>query len=286
MSKSTPRSRAWCYTLNNYSDDEYAELQATECKHHVIGKEVGTEGTPHLQGHVYFENKKSLAQVKKLQPRAHWEQTRNILEAVNYCEKDGDIWEQGERPKDPKKQGQAEKRRWDEALAAAKEGRVDDIPSDIQLRYYGTIKRIRMDHAPKLPALDELQNEWRYGPTGTGKSRDTRTQYPDAYIKAADTHWWNGYRGEDVVIIEDFDKYHVKVGFHLKIWLDHYDFPAETKGGEMRIRPKKIIITSNYHPAEIWDDDKTVQPILRRVKLVEYGKEEERKPWHNSYNKP
>lgn len=42
--------------------------------------------------------------------------------------------------------------------------------------------------------LDSLQNEWHYGPTGTGKSRHVRTKYPDAYIKS-NTKWWCGYDG-------------------------------------------------------------------------------------------
>lgn len=41
-------------------------------------------------------------------------------------------------------------------------------------------------------SLDKLQNEWHYGPTGTGKSRHVRTTYPDAFIKSNDI-WWDGY---------------------------------------------------------------------------------------------
>lgn len=46
------------------------------------------------------------------------------------------------------------------------------------------------------------------------------------------------------------------------------------------IRPKKVIVTSNWHPKEIWDDVGTLGPILRRYQVIffEAPPEEERQP--------
>eukprot|EP00965_Chrysotila_dentata_P069535 2296854-Pleurochrysis_carterae.AAC.1 len=82
--------------------------------------------------------------------------------------------------------------------------------------------------------------------------------------------WWDGYLDQEVVLIEDFDKCHDKLGHHLKIWGDRYKFPAEVKESAMVIRPKLIIVTSNYHPKDIWFDDSTLESILRRFKCVEF----------------
>ena len=205
-------------------------------------------------------------------PRAHLEPRRGTVDqAVDYCKKEGDFEEFGIKPLSQSEKGKKEKERWSDAFQAAKEGRFDDIPEDLRTRYYGTYKKIREDSIEKPKVLDTLDNEWRYGPTGTGKSRTAHEKYPGAYIKKANTKWWDGYIDQEVVIIDDFDKYHVQLGYELKIWLDHYPFPAERKGGSVMIRPKKIIVTSNYRPEEIWEDPKTLEPILRRVELVRFG---------------
>eukprot|EP00965_Chrysotila_dentata_P023491 778740-Pleurochrysis_carterae.AAC.1 len=45
---------------------------------------------------------------------------------------------------------------------------------------------------------------------------------------------------------------------------------AERWSALSRIRPKLAIVTSNYHPKDIWFDDATVEPILRRFKCIEF----------------
>jgi len=98
MKTQTKRSRSWAFTLNNYTDEELEACKAWECKHLVFGKEVSSTGTPHLQGNVVFSTLKSLAQLKKLNGRAHWTQTIALEASIEYCEKDGDVFEKGLRP--------------------------------------------------------------------------------------------------------------------------------------------------------------------------------------------
>jgi len=56
----------------------------------------------------------------------------------------------------------------------------------------------------------------------------------------------------------------------MKRWLDKYPFQAPVKGGYMLIRPKKIVVTSNYTVREIWSDEQTAGPIERRVRVIHH----------------
>lgn len=86
------RSRGWCFTLNNYSEQEYASLESMMHTHtlkFVMGKEVGKQGTPHLQGYCYFKNGKTLTSMKLYNSRCHWEPAKGSPEAnFKYCSKD------------------------------------------------------------------------------------------------------------------------------------------------------------------------------------------------------
>ncbi|AXH75783.1 MAG: replication protein [Cressdnaviricota sp.] len=102
------------------------------------------------------------------------------------------------------------------------------------------------------------------GANSLGKSMTARRENPGFYTKMPGNILWEGYDDQDTILIEDFGPYDVKMSSDLKIWCDRYAFRARILYGTLVIRPKKIIITSQYHPSEIWDDQKTVDAICDR----------------------
>lgn len=154
----------------------------------------------------------------------------------------------------------------------AKENRLDEIDPQVYITCYRTLNQIASDNAVLPPDLalepTEKAGIWYWGETGVGKTRLAIKEYPDAYRKMANNKWWDAYQGQENVLMDDLDKAHHYMGYHLKIWADRYAFIAEIKGGSKVIRPKKIIVTSNYHPKDIWSDNSTLDPILRRFRVV------------------
>lgn len=162
-----------------------------------------------------------------------------------------------------KRKGEVEQSRWKEAWKAAKDGRIDDVDYDIRFRHYSTIKQIAKDYMAKPDDNTKMDNYWIHGPPGVGKSRSARILYPEAYFKNCNK-WWDGYQHEENVIIDDFELDHNKIGHHLKIWGQEASFIAEVKGGAIHIRPKRIIITSNYSIDEVFGQHTPMAVAIHR----------------------
>lgn len=51
------QGKNWCFTINNWTEEEFQLLQDIEVQYLVVGKEVGENLTPHLQGYVQLKKK-------------------------------------------------------------------------------------------------------------------------------------------------------------------------------------------------------------------------------------
>ena len=256
-------SYRWCWTLNNYTDAEVEAIRAWPTTYSVFGREVGENGTPHLQGFSIFTKRQRLSGCKKLQARAHWEPARGTAEqAATYAKKDGNFEETGTLPMTAGDAGkEAEQSRWVAIREHAKRGEFDLIDADVFIRNYRTLKEIRKDFMVKPLDLDAPCGIWYTGAPGVGKSYTARQDYPGAYLKMQNK-WWDGYQNEDYVILDDMDC--KELGHLLKIWSDCYSFVAETKGGAICIRPKKFVVTSNYSINELFGAEMVLSQAIER----------------------
>lgn len=107
------------------------------------------------------------------------------------------------------------------------------------------------------------------GEPGAGKSKRARSEaeaFGTIYYKSRG-RWWDGYTGEDSVIIDDYYGW-LKYDELLKLF-DRYPYRVETKGGSEIFNSRRIYVTSNvsyesWYKGE-WYKEMQKEAIRRRI---------------------
>lgn len=251
------------FTINNPPEGVGPHAWVDHVDYCVWQKEVGENGTPHLQGYCILKKYKDLPWLKKfLSATAHWERRRGKhSEAKAYCTKE-DTRKEGpfEYGTEPEGDGQgartdisALKRALDEGQTEAE---IADNPETFGfwLRYQRSITRYRM-------LMRANERTWHthclvlWGPPGVGKSRRALEEAGEgAYWlrkpSAGGQVWFDGYDGQEVVVIDEF--YGWIARDLMQRLCDRYPCLVDTKGGATAFLAKRIIITSNEHPSRWW----------------------------------
>lgn len=94
--KTTMESKRWSFTLSNYDEAELDSLRKAlqaSSRYAIFGKEVGKQGTPHIQGYAVFRNAISFKGAKTLfGDRSHVQVAQGSeQDNFDYCSKDGDF---------------------------------------------------------------------------------------------------------------------------------------------------------------------------------------------------
>lgn len=229
-------------------------------------------GKLHVQGMAFSKENCAWPALTKL--NAHKEKCKSPLDSIKYCSKEdtrvAGPWEFGERPSwniKGQKVTNAEllKRPLTELV---EEERIPlkglkKLKEDIDT--YRLLKKADIDRE----AIAE-DNLWIVGKPGVGKSFWVRSEYGTSLYLKAQNKWWDGYNGQETVLIDDFDKQGACLSHHLKLWADCYALNGEVKGSTIPLTYKRLIITSNYRPDEIWTDDAALlDAISRRFRIRE-----------------
>lgn len=133
--------------------------------------------------------------------------------------------------------------------------------------HYGNLRRIAMDNLQAIAMEREVIVLW--GSTGVGKSRRAWEEAGlDAYPKDPRTKFWDGYRSQKHVVVDEF-RGGIDIA-HLLRWCDRYPVNVEIKGAAVTLKAEKIWITSNL-PPERWYPDldaETMAALLRRLTVI------------------
>lgn len=265
----TTRSTSWCFTLNNW---EQAEVDAIVALHAnglaqyiVIGKEVGQQGTHHLQGYIEMTNRRELSKMRKLvSGRAHFERRRGTaLQASEYCKKDGDYIELGEISPGQGKRVDLDTVRTMVAAGATHRDIIDTGAGMQALKY---ALHIRPYKEPERKAKPRVL--WFYGPSGTGKTYSAREEAKgyDLYWKRDSSKWWDGYDAHTAVIIDEYRPQPTLSFRDLLTLTDEYPTRVEVKGGSRQFVATLLIITAPTSPADTFVcETEEKEQLLRRI---------------------
>jgi len=156
---------------------------------------------------------------------------------------------------------------WEAVRTSALEGRFEDIPADIYVRYYSSLCRIRSDNLQPRPIIRVTTVYW--GSTGVGKSKRAWEEAGSAaYSKDPRSKFWFGYKQQPNVIIDEF-RGGIDVA-HILRWLDRYPVTVELKGSSTPLYAQNFWITSNLHPQDWYPDldAETKAALIRRLNII------------------
>lgn len=236
------KCRAWFVTLNNPTEAEELAFAAEDTEYSIYQIERGEEKTVHLQGFLYYKHARVWP--KGTLARGHFEKAFSIPKSIEYCSKvDTRVrgpYEKGVRPK----QGDRTdlKALGNKIMAGASLADLARENPEAVIKYSkGLEVLIGLSTAERKEKPSVI---WVWGPPGSGKTRWVHERHASLYIKDG-TQWWNGYSGQDAILIDDFDgKWPVRDLLRL---LDRYAYQGQTKGGYVKITSPHIYITCDRH---------------------------------------
>jgi len=278
VKRSLVRFRRIVFTLNNWTDEEFSSLISFPCNWMVIGKEVGSTGTKHLQGAIILGKQMTLNQLKATKglKRAHIEQMKGSpQQSLVYCTKeDLKAFQKGELPS-PGTRSDLKS-----VIDAIREGRslrelANDDNYDVAVcRNYKSLTVFRTLLVSERRTKPTVV--WIHGDTGTGKTRSAvefAEQYGAHWISNGPLKWFDGYCGEPCVILDDIRADSCSFDFLLRL-LDRYPLRVEFKGGFVDWIPKIILVTCPMSPSYLFNlkGQGDVDQLERRIdKVLEYG---------------
>lgn len=261
MPSDNTRARNWCFTLNNpeWTGPEYKEFLETRehVKWFVFQKEKApTTGTLHFQGFVGFTNAKTMSAVKvvlnSLQVHLEPMKARDASYAMKEETRVEGPWTYGDFPAQGKRTDFESL--WNDIKNGATELECFEKHASLTFKCLKSVQRARSLVAkhrnPEEPPRVVL---WT-GPPGVGKTKSVMTwaakKNYEVYSKTLDGSWFDGYRQQKVVLIDEVDKQDIKFSLLLQI-LDRYPLTVPVKGGSEIFNSPFIFLTATNGP-EAW----------------------------------
>jgi len=277
------RLRRFCFTLNNYTKEEEEQIQATDCRWLIYGRETGETGTPHLQGACVIGKQVAFSTIKTWPgfERCHISIMNGKPEdSLRYCSKqDTQPFQKGQIPNSEGKRNDLK-----EAVARLRESAnqadfrelvKDDDFAVVYVKYEKGLTKLSNMLQEQRDRTIPPKVVWIHGPTGTGKTRsciefaESIFGFGGYWISAGTLEWFDGYGYQKCVILDDFRTQGCKFASLLRL-LDRYQYRVPVKGGFVDWIPQYIFITAPMGPRAMWSlkTEEQLEQLERRCTHV------------------
>lgn len=247
-------------TLNNYTEDDITWLKSLEVNKMTCSKEVGEEGTPHLQFHVTFKRAYRFAGLKKLHNQVSW-RIQDCPQDNNYSRKrDGELIIDVDNTK--KKGARTDLQQTKEIVQSTNSMRA---VCEGQFNYQCMrTAELYLKYCEQPRPIGPIKIYWLWGESGAGKSRYPYDHHEEVF-KPINYKWWEGYDGHKVVLIDEFRKDFCTFHDLLAPLTDIYPFRVETKGGSRQVQFDTLYFTSCFHWRDVYDTREDLYQLERRI---------------------
>lgn len=263
------KSKFWCFTKNSNADSFHGRLETIwsaveEDVCYICGQlEVASTGQRHFQGYIQLKVSRAISWVKNhISNTAHFEsQKGTATQAREYCKKVDETTvadsfvEFGRFVAGRAKAGaRNDLHDFKEAIkSGATQRELIESHTETFARNIRFHDRVRSLYANKRKREegDDIKVILYVGDPGSGKTRKAFDENEDLFELPISngTLWFDGYDMHQTVLFDDFTgaASALKLDNALKLF-DRYARQVPVKGGHVWYAPKKIIVTSNFHP--------------------------------------
>ncbi len=244
-----------------------------------------TTGKEHHQAFLYFHNPKSTSAKNRCKIGKMFGETqcdvRPMLGSFNqneaYCSKEGSLNKLGEEPK----QGERGDLKELKDLILKGDMTAEDVAvaDPHTFHQYGrTLEKIETIALRKRFRTEMTSCKWYTGPSGAGKSHTVFQDYdPDkCFIKDLSVDWWDGYTGQEIVILNEF-RGEIKFS-QMCALIDKWPMTVPIRGKEsVPFLAKEVRVACIKSPKDVYhrtasEDGEPWQQFERRIETINLKK--------------
>lgn len=188
-------------------------------------------------------------------------------QAMEYVMKDGDFYQEGQVVEREAGQGaRTDLIKFVEDCKTESDASLWSLHPNTMVRYNRVPDKVREAFSQHRTKVTKMT--WIFGPSGCGKTLYVQQKWPALYIKDK-TQWWNGYTGQEVVLVDELNQNLIHYDQLLELG-NKTPLRVQVKGGYVNFVAELVVLISNIPPQVVYQTElQNNDALLRRVKFYQ-----------------